>query len=206
VGSAIAVKALSYVKAGGMNRRMAGEDFYFIQKLVPAGGFFNLNLTTVFPSPRSSSRVPFGTGVAISRLTEGNDDVFLTYNFKAFIELKTLFSLIDRIFLCENDDPEFVYSDLPPGIKQFTDKQEWTAKIGEIKRNTAGIQSFRKRFYGWFNMFRIVKYLNSAHDSFFRKKPVNESASELLMAVGKDFGSMDPSELLRYYRLLELTG
>ncbi len=206
VGSAIAVKALSYVKAGGMNRRMAGEDFYFIQKLVPAGGFFNLNLTTVFPSPRSSSRVPFGTGVAISRLTEGNDDVFLTYNFKAFIELKTLFSLIDRIFLCENDDPEFVYSDLPPGIKQFTDKQEWTAKIGEIKRNTAGLQSFRKRFYGWFNMFRIVKYLNSAHDSFFRKKPVNESASELLMAIGKDFGSMDPSELLRYYRLLELSG
>jgi hypothetical protein len=122
------------------------------------------------------------------------------------MELKTLFSLIDRIFLCENDDPDFAYSDLPPGIKQFTNKQEWTAKIGEIKRNTAGIQSFRKRFYGWFNMFRIVKYLNSAHDSFFRKKPVNESASELLMAVGKDFGSMDPSELLRYYRLLELTG
>jgi len=31
VGSAIAVKALQYIKAGGMNRRRAGEDFYFIQ-------------------------------------------------------------------------------------------------------------------------------------------------------------------------------
>jgi hypothetical protein len=206
VGSAIAVKALTYVKAGGMNRKMAGEDFYFIQKLVPAGGFFNLNLTTVYPSPRSSSRVPFGTGVAISRLTEVNDEVFLTYNFQAFRELKTLFSLIDKIFLCENDDPEFMYNDLPPGIRQFTDMREWTAKIREIKRNTSGIQSFRKRFFGWFNMFRIVKYLNSVHDSFFKKKPVNECASELLLAINKDFRSNDASELLGYFRLLELTG
>lgn len=205
VGSAIAVKALPYVKAGGMNRRQAGEDFYFIQKLVPAGGFFNLNLTTVFPSPRISSRVPFGTGVTISRLAEGSDEIFLSYNFMAFMELKTLFSLIDRIFLYENDDPDFAYSDLPPGIRQFADKEEWTSKIREIKLNTSGIQSFRKRFFGWFNMFKIVKYLNSAHDSFFRKIPVNECAAELLRTIGKDFRSSDASELLRYYRSLELT-
>ena len=71
VGSAIAVKALPYIKAGGMNRRQAGEDFYFIQKLVPAGGYFNLNSTTVYPSPRASSRVPFGTGASIGKLSEG---------------------------------------------------------------------------------------------------------------------------------------
>jgi hypothetical protein len=206
VGSAIAVKALTYVKAGGMNRKMAGEDFYFIQKLVPAEGFFNLNLTTVYPSPRSSSRVPFGTGVAISRLTEVNDEVFLTYNFQAFRELRTLFSLIDKIFMLENDNPDFAYADLPPGIRQFTDIGEWTAKIREIRRNTSEIQSFRKRFFGWFNMFRIVKYLNSVHDSFFEKKPVNECASELLLAINKDFRSNDASELLGYFRLLELTG
>jgi hypothetical protein len=206
VGSAFAVKALCYVKAGGMNRRMAGEDFYFIQKLVPAGGFFNLNQTIVFPSPRSSSRVPFGTGVTISRLTEGSDEVLLTYSFQAFMELKIMFRLIDNIFRCENDDPEFAYCDLPPGIRQFTDKREWVSKIREIKENTAGIQSFRKRFFGWFNMFKIVKYLNSAHDSFFNKKPVNECAAELLKTIGKDFRSSDAGELLRYYRLLELSG
>lgn len=206
VGSAIAVKALSYVKAGGMNRRMAGEDFYFIQKLVPAGGYFNLNLTTVFPSPRSSSRVPFGTGVAISRLTDGNNEIFQTYNFQAFRELKTFFSLIDKIFLCENNDPEFAYSNLPPGIRQFTDIVEWRSKIVEIKRNTAGIQSFSKRFFSWFNMFKIVKYLNSVHVSFFKKEPLNESASELLRAIGKDFKSKDALELLGYFRSLELTG
>ncbi|MBN2861879.1 MAG: hypothetical protein JXN62_01880, partial [Bacteroidales bacterium] len=52
VGSAVAVKALNYLKAGGMNRRQAGEDFYFIQKLLPQGGYFTLNSTAVYPSPR----------------------------------------------------------------------------------------------------------------------------------------------------------
>ena len=52
VGSSMAVRASHYLRAGGMNRRQAGEDFYFIQKLVPLGGYFSLNTTTVYPSPR----------------------------------------------------------------------------------------------------------------------------------------------------------
>ena len=206
VGSAIAVKALHYIKAGGMNRRMAGEDFYFIQKLLPAGGFFNLNQTTVFPSPRSSARVPFGTGVTILRLTEGNNETLLTYNPEAFIELKLLFSLIGKIFICAFDDQKFAYPDLPPGISQFIGIEEWTTKIREIKSNTSGIQSFRKRFFGWFNMFKIVKYLNSVHSNLFEKKSVDECASELLKAIGIDFKSDDPAKLLEFYRLLELKG
>ncbi len=204
VGSAIAVKALAYIKSGGMNRKMAGEDFYFIQKLLPAGGFFNLNQTTVYPSPRSSARVPFGTGSTISRLTQGNNGALLTYNFDAFIELKSLFSLVDKIFLCDNNDPEFFYYELPQGIMQFMDVMEWTSKIREIKGNTSAIQSFRKRFFGWFNLFKIVKYLNSIHNSFMLKKPVEECASELLFAIGSDFKGDDPAQLLSYYRSLEL--
>jgi hypothetical protein len=120
------------------------------------------------------------------------------------MELKTLFGLIDKIFLYDINDQEFAYPDLPPGIRQFMEKGEWTAKIREIKENTSVIQSFRKRYFGWFNMFKIVKYLNSVHDSFFEKKPVNECASELLPAIGKYFESKDPAELLGYYRSLEL--
>jgi hypothetical protein len=204
VGSAIAVKALSYMKVGGMNRRMAGEDFYFIQKLIPSGGFFNLNTTSVFPSPRSSGRVPFGTGPVISKLTQINDNLLLTYNLEAFRDLKFMFSLIDKIFETDYDDPGFFFNDLSAGLRQFTGIGEWREKIREIKRNTSGIQSFRKRFFGWFNMFKIVKYLNSVHISLMEKKPVTDCAYELLVAAGKDFKSKDSSELLGYYRSLEL--
>jgi glycosyltransferase involved in cell wall biosynthesis len=97
IGSSLAVKALPYLKAGGMNRKQAGEDFYFIQKLVPSGGYFNLNSTTVYPSPRTSFRVPFGTGATMQKLSiEGNQ--LLTYNFNAFADLKKAFSLIESFY------------------------------------------------------------------------------------------------------------
>src|ERR1035437_6389366 len=98
IGSALAVKALPYIKAGGMNRRQAGEDFYFIQKLVPAGGYFNLISTTVYPSPRASTRVPFGTGASIGKLSADKSSTLFTYNMLAFKELRTFFESVELYF------------------------------------------------------------------------------------------------------------
>jgi hypothetical protein len=203
VGSALAVKADAYVKAGGMNRRMAGEDFYFIQKLVPAGGYFNLNSTTVFPSPRPSFRVPFGTGASIEKLSIDGSETFLSYNILAFKELRVLFSEIDSLFTRNTQDLSSFYASLPAGLKVFISKEELIAKISEIKNNTSSLPAFRKRFFGWFNMFSIVKFLNIVHAYQYKKKPVEISASELLASIGIDFSSKEASELLLYFRKME---
>ncbi|HOW08379.1 MAG TPA: glycosyltransferase family A protein [Bacteroidales bacterium] len=203
VGSAIAVKALPYVKSGGMNRRKAGEDFYFIQKLIPAGGFFSLYGTTVYPSPRTSSRVPFGTGVTVAKLAESENPVLYTYNFKAFRELKILFSLVEKLQSGRPDDFRNVYQDLPPGLRSFINISEWMEKVAEIRKNTSGPESFRKRFFIWFNMFRIVKYLNAVHVSMFEKRPVVESVSELLAETGRHPDTDDALALLQYLRKTE---
>lgn len=204
VGSAIAIKAMAYVKAGGMNRRSAGEDFYFIQKLLPAGGFFNLTSTTVYPSPRVSTRVPFGTGPVISRLTESPDADLLSYNPKAFDELRLLFSMTEG-FYCEETNPGcYRYSDLPPGIRQFIKSEEWNNRITEIRNNTSGKDSFRKRFFSWFNMLRVVKYLNSVHVTLFAKVPVEVGASDLLRMMGIDHDPTNLTGLLHILRQMEL--
>ncbi len=203
VGSAFAVKALPYIRAGGMNRRQAGEDFYFIQKLVPAGGYFTLNSTTVFPSPRASVRVPFGTGATISKMIIDSEERLLSYNFLAFRELKMLFGIIDNLYHCNNHEGAFFYQELPAGVKLFISEREWKDRIREIRANTSGIQSFRKRFFNWFNMFRIVKYLNHVHRQYLRKNPVEEAACKLLEETGNKFVSENPAELLMLYRKLE---
>ena len=203
VGSAIAVKALPYIKAGGMNRRQAGEDFYFIQKLVPAGGYFNLNSTTVYPSPRASARVPFGTGASIGKLSNEDSTTLLTYNFEAFKELRTFFEMIEILFECRSAQLAGLFDLLPPGLRLFHDKKEWIDKMIEIRSNTSGLASFRKRFFGWFNMFKVVKYLNCVHLAFFEKKPVDISAVELLEARDIAPESKDLFDLLNYYRSLE---
>lgn len=204
VGSAIAIKTSAYVRAGGMNRRQAGEDFYFIQKLLPAGYFFNLTSTTVYPSPRISLRVPFGTGPVISRLTESPDARLYSYNPGAFDELRRLFSMVDGLYKEEPGSVECRYSELPPGIRHFISSGEWAAKINEIRSNTSGKDSFRKRFFNWFNMFRIVKYLNSVHVSLFAKVPVEEGAGDLLRILGVEYDQSGPTGLLYRFRQLDL--
>jgi hypothetical protein len=203
VGSAFAVKALPYIKAGGMNKRQAGEDFYFIQKLVTAGGYFNLNTTTVYPSPRSSSRVPFGTGASIGKLDADKSSTLVTYNILAFKELRVFFELADVFFESDSEELNDCFNFVPEGLSLFLDKKELFERIVEIKNNTSGLLSFKKRFFGWFNMFRIVKYLNFVHSDLFEKKPVNVSALELLETRGIIFDSKEPLDLLRYYREME---
>lgn len=203
VGSAIAVKALPYVRAGGMNRRKAGEDFYFIQKLVPAGGYFNLNTTTVFPSPRCSWRVPFGTGATITRLVETGSSLLLTYNIKAFRDLRTFFNRVDEFFGCPLSELKEIFCTFPASVSQFLKADEWVVKITEIRGNTRGLNSFRKRFFGWFNMFRIVKFLNHTHEFHYMKKPVTESASDLLCEGGIGLACNEAVDLLLFYRELE---
>lgn len=203
VGSAIAVKALPYIKAGGMNRRQAGEDFYFVQKMVSAGGYFSLNSTAVYPSPRISDRVPFGTGASMGKLNNENGSTLLTYNLDAFSELKTFFSLTDLIYECRNDGLQKIYLTIPESLRSFLDEKEWIEKIMEVKNNTSGIISFKKRFFGWFNMFKIVKYLNFVHAGYFEKIPVEIAATELLKTMGANYEMTDAVGLLMVYRKIE---
>jgi hypothetical protein len=203
VGSAIGVRALPYVKAGGMNRKRAGEDFYFIQKLVPAGGYFSLNSTTVYPSPRPSFRVPFGTGASIGKMTESGETVLLTYNPLAFRELKIFFSMADDYYSGKHQEFSGFYDSLPPGLKLFIKEGEFFEKLQEIKDNTSAYPAFKKRFFGWFNMFRVVKYLNHVHPAIYEKIPVSEAASELLIEKSKIRIAQDPVVLLSIYRSME---
>jgi hypothetical protein len=203
IGSAIAFKALNYIKVGGMNRKQGGEDFYLVQKLVQRGGYFTLNSTTVFPSPRESDRVPFGTGPVMSLLMEKESAGFKTYNIDSFKELRMLFGIIGGLFYSTPDRVRDRYNELPHALRLFINENEWMEKINEIKHNTSSGESFHKRFLSWFNMFRIVKYLNLAHASIFEKQPVAEAASTLLSATGFKTGSGSPLDLLTLYRNIE---
>jgi hypothetical protein len=203
VGSSMAVKALSYEACGGMNRRQAGEDFYFIQKLMPGGGYFALNSTTIYPSPRESSRAPFGTGTAINKLRQSGHNNYMTYNIEAFKELRCLFNSAGILIRSDNLQITSFWNSLPSGLKTFLREDEFIEAITEIKGNTSGPDSFNKRFFAWFNMFRIIKYLNHVSSGIFEKQPVTEAAVILLKIIGKKDVYATQRELLEYYRSIE---
>ena len=178
VGSAMAVKAHRYVKAGGMPKRQGGEDFYFIQKLVFSDDYINLDSTTVYPSARLSGRVPFGTGPAISQMLENDVTEYMTYDPDAFSILKELFSYFSPEAVNIPDSiPD--YSGLPQPVQSFVSGEEWDSKIREFIDNTSSREMFSKRFFAWFNGFKIVKFLNMTHAGQFKRVPVEEAFRQL---------------------------
>lgn len=138
-------------------------------------------------------------------MTSGNDEFLLSYNIQAFKDLKSLFSMAGKLSENAEDDPGSLYNELPMSIRLFISRQVWISKILEIRRNTAGSPSFRKRFFGWFNMFMTVKYMNMIHKELFEKKNIMESAAEFLILTGDSFCSDNPLKLLDHYRWIEKT-
>jgi len=207
VGSSFAVRADIYCKEGGMNRRQGGEDFYFIQKVAQRGNFSQCNTTCIFPSPRPSDRVPFGTGPVVSRLSTGGDPL-LTYDPRPFGMLKELFNSIGEPGILSGL-PESLTGSWPEPIQSFLESQDFKGALEEMQANSASEAAFRKRFWRWFNMFRIMKFLHFAREHGYPDIPVGEAASELLRAIDPEHIGIpsigqDLKKLLLIYRMLDL--
>lgn len=205
VGSCFTVKANSYVKQGGMSKKQAGEDFYFIQKLAPLGNFNEINSTRVIPSPRPSDRVPFGTGPVVRRYMESSEESLSVYNLLSFLHLSSLFDLVNSFYKAGEEKISEIVTTLSEPVKTFLENQEAINRINEINQNSASQASFRKRFFRWFNAFMVIKFLNFSHEDYYEKIPVNVAASELLAELGKETAE-DPKQLLEIYRKLEREG
>jgi len=203
VGSAFAVRAGAYVKEGGMNLRQAGEDFYFLQKLFKSGKVAEITSTCIYPSPRPSGRVPFGTGPEMARFLSGEKTVFDTYTPDAFLDLKSFFALAINLFDEKGRSADHVFGQIPLSLQRFLKREEFTEKISEIRRNVASSSAFVKRFYRWFDTFRVIRYLNHVHTAgIFKKLPVTDVAARLLRLQNINPGETT-LQLLQQYRSLD---
>ena len=179
IGSAFAVTAETYLKAGGMGKQQSGEDFYFLQKVFPRGKTRFIDTTCVYPAARTSDRVPFGTGPALQKMMAENQLSKLSYQVEAFKTLKTFFGRIDLFFKKPTEEIENLIGNLPEYLRLFLKGDGFLSKIEEINRYTASLPNFRKRFFSYFNAFKILKYLNFVHPAYFDFSDVREQYAVL---------------------------
>ena len=71
LGSAISLPVKEYRRMGGISPRSSGEDFYFLQQLTKLGRVRHWLPSVVNPATRTSDRVPYGTGHALSLKQSG---------------------------------------------------------------------------------------------------------------------------------------
>jgi len=198
VGSSFAVSANAYVKQGGMNKRKAGEDFHFLHKIIPLGNYIEINTTRVIPSPRQSNRVPFGTGASIRKWMDGDNESLHTYPLELFDDLKELFSIVPQLFHTDMQTIEKLCSLLPKTVFYYLLQNDYLKHILQSNANSASNEAFIKRFFGWFDALKTVKYLNSSN----LKQSTFNNANALLQKLGheKEYCLM---ELLKKYRKME---
>ena len=158
IGSAMSVRVSAYLRLGGMNRKKAGEDFYFFQKLMRHAKTSELGATAVYPSARPSHRVPFGTGRAVGRILAGEPQ--MSYSFRAFGIIKALVEAVESLEQVPTSFEECFPENLPAPMLAFLEANNCRIAIVEIGKNVAGVAQFKKRFWRWFDGFRCVKFLN----------------------------------------------
>ena len=158
IGSAFAVRGDAYVASGGMRVRQAGEDFYFLQAAAKRSKVVPLDEILVYPSPRVSSRVPFGTGPSVAELTAGG--VLDELSDEAFEEL-------GRLLTCAADEnlknPAAFRQNVSGRAEEFLLKENFFNVWEKILKNLpddAGRR--RKAFDDWFDGLKTLRFLHFA--------------------------------------------
>ncbi|MEP2275719.1 MAG: hypothetical protein ABJH98_09705 [Reichenbachiella sp.] len=201
IGSSMAVRSSAYQKQGGMNRRKAGEDFYFLHKIIPLGNFKELNVTKIIPSPRRSDRVPFGTGRAIGTWLDEGKSELLSYDPQIFEELKVFFSSVNGLY--QLAEVEQVWQDFSNSIQQFIPFEEFKNQIQEFNSQANSLATFQKRFYQWFDGFKALKFVHFARDEFYPNVLISDAVEWLFETLGKDSKSWDLKRKLEELRRVD---
>ena len=177
VGSSFAVRGRAYLQVGGMNKRKAGEDFYFIHKFTKKGTIGEINGCTVIPSSRESTRVPFGTGRAIIQLIESGIE-WHTYNPMSFELLKPLFLSLHKSHL----ESHFLLEDLPlnPVVNNYFESIDFEGICIKLSSNVTSFEGFLKSFFQWFDAFSLMKYLHYMRDHGYPDIPISRICQEAL--------------------------
>ena len=181
VGSCMIVRASLYALQGGMNKRKAGEDFYFIHKTIPHSNFVEIKDAKVFPASRVSDRVPFGTGKAQQDWLDGKSKIVKTYNFRIFEDLKVFIIKKDLFFKIESvENFNKIKTQLPISIQCFLEEHDFYKKMQKINSNSKSRNGFIKKFFEWFDGFTILKFVHYAQNNYYKNIPLKEACLQTL--------------------------
>jgi len=184
VGSAMACRASVYVASGGMNRRQAGEDFYFLQQIHKTSGVVPLTGTVVHPSPRSSTRVPFGTGRSVGDMLTDGEQRLLFYQ-------PVVFSIVGEwlAYVTKNPDVDALSllngaGLISPVLHRFLEQSGFRESWDNLKRNNREDIKLMTSFHGWFDAFRTMRLIHELSDATYPRTAPEGTIAPLLECAG----------------------
>lgn len=187
IGSTIACTAEGYVGVRGMNRRIAAEDFYFLNKLAKIGSIGTITTTAVFPSARISERVPFGTGRRMLRFMTGGTDEYRLYDPRIFVILR---EWIRRIETNPDRDCEAILAEarhIHVRLEEYLLMSHFAADWQCIRKNCNDPRQLRRQFHTWFDGLKTLRLVHHLSRYAFPLVSMFDGLAQLLVLIGSTF-------------------
>ena len=188
VGSAMACRSSAYCKIGGMNNRMAGEDFYFMQQLSRVVGVEQLKGTVVQPSPRPSHRVPFGTGRSVQRMDTGGESEQLFYRPECFRVLAQWLDLVSHGADADGAALLARSGEVSPCLAEYLLTNRFAGVWDKLRRNHPSRTALMTAFHGWFDGLKTMKLIHHLSDGPFPALRTGRSPGRTLCLAGAGNG------------------
>jgi hypothetical protein len=184
IGSTMLCDHNSYIKVGGMNKRKAAEDFYFLEKLSKNYPISKIDSATVYPSKRSSLRVPFGTGQRVTRFLSGTRNEYLLFDPAVFVVLKDWLEVYNLDAISNPQDVLNQAKKIHTELYNFLLQNNYLKQWEKILSNTKSGKQLTHQKKIWFDGFKTLKLIHHLRDSAFPEINMFDALDMLFIKLG----------------------
>jgi len=174
IGSVLAFDSSAYAMVRGFPKRSAGEDFYLTNKLAKLGDVTFIANCKITIEARTSDRVPFGTGPAVSKILslQNENKPYCYYHPDVFVLLKQTLTKFSTVWEYRQQLDQWLVK-LPVAIRNSL----MTIGFNDfVKRQVDSKQNqFEKQLIVWFDAFKTLKFIHALRDQGYTDIPLSEA-------------------------------
>ena len=159
MGSTMICTKGAYVAIGGMPKKKATEDFYFLQELTKHCGVHTISNILVYPSARPISRVYLGTGYRMEQSQNGFKIQNLSYSDDSFLLLKKWLDLGTSSWQCNLNHVLDKTNDINSSLTTFIINEHIKDIWENLQSSSPSKVHFIHQFHRWFDGLKTIRLL-----------------------------------------------
>ena len=175
IGSTILVHANDYAKVHGYPKRLAGEDFYLLNKLRKIRPLYRCSGEPLRIEGRISRRVPFGTGRKIEEIQ--NQSAYGFYSPKVFETLRQFLQSI-REFTERPEKKGIQFNDCQKPIVECLETLGYLPGIITALNQEGAPELRAQRFMTYFDALKTLRTVHALRDAHFPNIAYQDALNE----------------------------
>lgn len=173
LGSCLTVHAEVYAAVRGFPKRVAGEDFYLLEKASKVAPVYDLEGAPIRIHARRSERAPFGTGQSVNELLRSGDveTAFELRHPACYVWLKELLQRVESTFdggdvASFHDWVNTVNTGCTSDVANGVTTMGVEAALKSVIDATLDAETRRRRFRDWFDGLKQIQLLKHLERTF----------------------------------------